>query len=149
YYVERLTDDLETAAAALMEEVDALGGAASAIERGFFQEHIARSAWALQQAQEAGEMTVVGVNAFTDDSEPEAIELPDYTALESRQKERLLAAREARDNEAVGRTLEAVSLAAGGQDSLMPPIIEAVRARATLGEISDVLREVWGTYRTP
>lgn len=149
YYVERLTDELERAAAGLIEEVDSMGGAAHAIERGFFQEEIAKSAWALQQAQEAGELTVVGVNAFTDDSEPEKIELPDYSALESRQIEALGTARKARDQAAVKRTLNTLSVVARGAEPLMPPIIDAVRARATLGEISDVLRDVWGTYRTP
>ncbi len=148
WYVERLTDDIERAARELIAEVDALGGAARAIEQGFFQERIARSAWALQQAQEAGEVAVVGVNRFTDDSTAGRIELPDFSALGARQVERVRAAREARDESRVRGTLEAIASAAGEEAlPLMPLIVEAVRARATLGEISDTLRTQWGIYQ--
>jgi methylmalonyl-CoA mutase N-terminal domain/subunit len=147
YYVESLTDRLEAKARALVEEVDALGGAARAIERGYFQEAIARSAYALQQAQEAGERVVVGVNRFTDDSPPTSIPTPDFSALEARQRARLREARSRRDAEAVRQALAALRSAAGGSDPLMPPILKAVRCRATLGEISDELRGVWGVYR--
>jgi methylmalonyl-CoA mutase N-terminal domain/subunit len=131
----------------LIEEVDALGGAAKAIERGFFQEAIARSAYELQKKQEAGEIVVVGVNRFTDDSPSLKIETPDFSALESDQRGRLEQVRTGRDGVAVTRRLAAVRAAAGGVQSLMPPILDAVRARATLGEISDTLRAAWGTYR--
>jgi len=147
WYVESLTDRLEAEARALIEEVDALGGAAKAIERGFFQEAIARSAYALQRAQELGERVVVGVNRFTDDSPPLRIETPDFSALELRQRARLAEARGRRDTEAVRRALVAVRAAAAGMMPLMPPILDAVRVRATLGEISDELRAVWGVYR--
>jgi methylmalonyl-CoA mutase N-terminal domain/subunit len=147
YYVESLTDRLEQEAAALVAEVDALGGAARAIERGFFQEAIARSAYAIQQAQEAGERVVVGVNRFTEDAPPPRIDTPDYSALESRQRHRLADARARRDPGGVRRALGEVRAAAAGTAPLMPPILDAVRARATLGEISDELRGVWGTYR--
>jgi methylmalonyl-CoA mutase, N-terminal domain len=147
YYVESLTDRLESDARALVAEVDALGGAARAIERGYFQEAIARSAYALQQAQESGERVVVGVNRFTDDSPPPGIPTPDYSALEARQRARLAEARSRRDPVRVGGALAALRGAAAGTDPLMPPILDAVRARATLGEISDELRGVWGVYR--
>ena len=147
WYVESLTDRIEREAQALVEEVDRLGGSAAAIERGFLQEAIARSAYALQQAQEAGELTVVGVNRFTDDSRPPAIIAPNFPELEARQRARVTAVRAARDGPAVERALTAVGQAARGTAPLMPPIIEAVRARATLGEISDTLREAWGVYR--
>jgi methylmalonyl-CoA mutase N-terminal domain/subunit len=147
YYVESLTDEIESGARALIEEVDALGGAAKAIERGFFQEAIARSAYELQKRQESGETVVVGVNRFTDESAPLRIETPDFSALESDQRARLDEVRKRRDGEVVARVLADVRAAAGGGDSLMPPILAAVRARATLGEISDTLRAVWGTYR--
>jgi len=147
WYVESLTDRLEAEARALIEEVDALGGAAKAIERGFFQEAIARSAYALQRAQELGERVVVGVNRFIDDSPPLRIETPDFSALELRQRARLAEARGRRDTEAVRRALVAVRAAAAGMRPLMPPILDAVRVRATLGEISDELRAVWGVYR--
>jgi methylmalonyl-CoA mutase N-terminal domain/subunit len=147
WYVESLTDEIEAGARALIAEVDALGGAARAIERGFFQEAIARSAYQIQRAQESGELVVVGVNRFTDASAPPPIETPDFSALEAQQKSRLAEFRRRRDGSAVTRTLEALRAAAGGGTPLMPAILDAVRARATLGEISDALREVWGIYR--
>jgi methylmalonyl-CoA mutase N-terminal domain/subunit len=147
YYVERLTDDIEAGARALIEQVDALGGAARAIELGFFQEAIARSAYEIQKAQESGEKVVVGVNRFTDDSPPPAIETPDFSALEAQQKARLAEARRRRDTTAVRESLSDLGTAAAGAVPLMPPILTAVRVRATLGEISDTLRDVWGVYR--
>jgi methylmalonyl-CoA mutase N-terminal domain/subunit len=147
YYVESLTDAIERRARELIEEVDALGGAARALERGFFQEAIARSAYELQKAQEAGECVVVGVNRFIDDSPPLSIETPDFSVLESQQRARLAEVKGQRDRKAVKAALAAVTEAASGTGVLMPPIIDAVRARATLGEISDALRAVWGAYR--
>jgi methylmalonyl-CoA mutase N-terminal domain/subunit len=142
-----LTDQIEQEAQALVTEVDRLGGAVAAIEQGFLQDAIGRSAYVLQQAQESGELTVVGVNRFTDDSSPPAISTPDFPELEARQRGRVAALRAARDNGSVERGLALVGRAAGGNEPLMPPIIEAVRARATLGEISDTLRKAWGVYR--
>jgi methylmalonyl-CoA mutase N-terminal domain/subunit len=147
YYVETLTDSIERQARALIAEVDAAGGAARAIERGFFQDAIARSAYELQKAQEAGERVVVGVNRFTDDSPPLPVETPDYSALEEQQRSRLSAVKRRRDAGAVDRALHILRAAAGGNDRLMPLIVQAVKARATLGEISDTLRSVWGVYR--
>jgi methylmalonyl-CoA mutase, N-terminal domain len=147
WYVESLTDRIEAGARALIEEVDALGGAAKAIERGFFQEAIAQSAWELQQRQESGDQVVVGVNRFTDDSPPPKIETPDFSALEADQKARLVSVKQRRDPAAVAAALSALRIAAEGTAPLVPPILNAVRARATLGEISDTLRAVWGVYR--
>jgi methylmalonyl-CoA mutase N-terminal domain/subunit len=147
WYVEALTDRIEGGARALIEQVDALGGAAAAVERGFFQQAIAESAWAIQQAQESGDLTVVGVNRFADASEPPTLVLPDYHTLEREQCERLTAIKARRDADAVRQGIEAIKVAAAGTRPLMDPIIDAVRARATLGEVSDALREVWGTYR--
>jgi methylmalonyl-CoA mutase N-terminal domain/subunit len=147
WYVESLTDRIEADARALIEEVDGQGGAAKAIERGFFQEAIARSAWELQQRQESGEQVVVGVNRFTDDSPPPKIETPDFSALEADQKARLAAAKRRRDAAAVRAALSALRIAAEGSEPLMPRILDAVKARTTLGEISDTLRAVWGVYR--
>lgn len=146
WYVEQLTDRLEGEAMALVAEVDALGGAARAVEIGYFQEKIAASAWALQQRQEAGELVVVGVNRFTDAGPPPSIPSPDYPALEERQRARLAATKAARDGAAVARTLAAVEQGARGTAPLVPLIINAVRARATLGEVSDALRRAWGVY---
>jgi methylmalonyl-CoA mutase, N-terminal domain len=147
YYVESLTDSIEQGARKLIQQVDELGGAARAIERGFFQEAIARSAYDLQKAQEAGDRVVVGVNRFTDDSPPLAIATPDFSALETQQRGRLAQVKAGRDSGAVHAALSGLREIAAGQGALMPAIITAVRARATLGEISDTLRAVWGVYR--
>ncbi len=147
YYVEALTDQIQAGALELIRQVDELGGAAKAIERGFFQEAIAASAYELQRRQESGELVVVGVNRFTDGSPPPTIEAPDFSALEGDQKSRLERVKRTRDAGAVTLTLGKVKVAAAGTEPLMPSILEAVRSRATLGEISDTLREVWGTYR--
>jgi len=147
YYVEALTDEIEAGARALIAQVDELGGAARAIELGFYQEAIARSAYEIQKAQESGERVVVGVNRFTDDSPPPALELPDFSALEAQQRVRLAEGRQRRDGAAVQAALTALRSAAAATEPLMPPILAAVRARATLGEISDALRDVWGVYR--
>jgi methylmalonyl-CoA mutase, N-terminal domain len=147
YYVEALTDSIEAEARSLIIEVDQLGGAARAIERGFFQEAIARSAYDLQMAQEAGDRVVVGVNRFADDSPPLSIENPDFSALESQQRARLAEVKRRRDSRQIKAALADVAQAATGTGPLMPPIVDAVRARATLGEISDELRRAWGVYR--
>jgi methylmalonyl-CoA mutase N-terminal domain/subunit len=131
----------------LIGEVDALGGAAKAIEQGFFQRRIAESSYELQKAIEAGVVTVVGVNRFTDAEPPPRIEIPDFSALEARQRARVVEARARRDQGAVSAALQALSASATGSDPLMPRILDAVRARATLGEISETLRAVWGVYR--
>ncbi len=147
YYVEALTDKIEARARALIGEVDALGGAARAIERGFFQEAIARSAYELQRAQESAESVVVGVNRFTDDSKPPALVTPDFSALERQQIERLCAARARRDPSVVHNRLAALRETAADESPLMPHILAAVKARATLGEISETLRSAWGVYK--
>jgi methylmalonyl-CoA mutase N-terminal domain/subunit len=147
YYVEALTDRIEAEARALIEEVDARGGAARAIELGFFQERIAESSYALQKAVEAGEVTVVGVNRFTSQEPPAPIEVPNYGALEARQKAAVIAARSRREPGAVDAALTTLEAAARSDDPLMPAILSAVRTRATLGEISDRLRVVWGHYK--
>ncbi len=147
YYVEALTDAIEAGARELIGQVDTLGGATAAIERGFFQESIARSAWEVQQAQESGRQVVVGVNRFTDESAPPALATPDYSALASRQRARLDAVRARRDRAAVASTLAALEAAAGAAGPLMPLIIDCVRARATIGEIADAFRRTWGVYR--
>jgi len=147
WYVEALTDRIEAEAREIIREVDQLGGAAAAIERGYFQEAIAQSAWQLQRAQESERQVVVGVNRFGDDSRMPEHHEPDYSSLAERQKARLAEVKSGRDGAKVGQALGSVESAALGTAPLMPPIIEAVRARATLGEISDALRRAWGVYR--
>jgi methylmalonyl-CoA mutase, N-terminal domain len=147
YYVEALTDRIEREAQALIAEVDGLGGAAAAIGRGYFQEAIARSAYDLQRRQESGDLVVVGVNRFTTDDAAPVIAAPDYSALARRQQARLAEVKGSRNAKAVETALAALVRVAGGTGPLMPPIIDAIRSRATLGEVSDALRRVWGVYK--
>ena len=156
YYVEELTTALEGNAIQLLQRVDELGGAARAIEAAFFQEEIGRSAYEQQLRVERGDAVIVGVNRFTDGSEAPVVPAPDYSALERDQVARLAEVRARRDAAAVRATLHALRDAAGdyvqptaaNRTPLMPLIVDAVRARATVGEISDCLRERWGTYRS-
>ena len=154
YYVESLTSELETRALALMSQVDELGGSAAAIAKGFFQDEIARSAYEYQLRVEAGDTVIVGVNRFNDGQDPPVIASPDYSSLERGQVVQLTAVRAARDAARLQKSLDvmrdAAAAYAGADDArlpLMPLIIEAVRARASVGEISDTLAAVWGTYR--
>jgi len=132
--------------------VDALGGSEKAIAAGFFQEEIARSAYEHQLRVEAGETVIVGVNRFADEEEAPSIAAPDYSALEKAQVKSVKARRKKRNAAEVTRTLAALR-AASAKDSkqlhLMPLIIDAVRARATVGEISETLAANWGFYRPP
>jgi len=147
WYVETLTDRLEAAAQALVEEVEAGGGAVKAIERGYFQEAIARSAYEQQREIEEGKQVVVGVNEYVTGEPIQPIPAPDYSTLAGAQRKRLAELRERRNAGNVERTLRALDEAARAPDSqLLEPILDAVRARATLGEISDVLRGVWGVH---
>ncbi len=155
YFVESLTTEIERQATEVIEKVDELGGAERAIAAGFFQEEIARSAYAQQLRVEAGETVVVGVNRFADAADPPSIPTPDFSALEREQVDRVRSVRAERDPRRTEATLAAIRSAAGpyadstatGRPELMPLIVEAVRARATVGEISDALRSSWGEYR--
>jgi len=148
YYVESLTNELVERARALIAEVDALGGSVAAIESGWMQARIADSAYAAQQAVERGESVVVGVNRFAESGAGAAIATQRIEArVEREQVARLEAFRAARDGAAVDTALRAVRAAAKGLDNLMPVFVDAVDAGATLGEICDVLRDVFGVYR--
>ncbi len=148
YYVEALTDEIERRAVELMAHVESLGGAASAIEAGFMQEEIAKSAYACQLAVESGQSVVVGVNKFGDGAPPPVIPTPDYTQLEAEQKGRVAAVKAKRDHAAATAALRALEQATrAGTLALMPLIVDAVRARCSVGEISDALEAVWGRYR--
>jgi len=153
YYVEALTTELETRALALMEQVATLGGSAAAIEQGFFQDEIGRSAYEHQLRVEAGETVIVGVNKFGDGQDPPVIPAPDFSTLERGQVLNLAVVRAARDGARLARSLAALSAAAEAyataatRTPLMPLIIDAVRARASVGEISDTFALVWGAYR--
>jgi methylmalonyl-CoA mutase N-terminal domain/subunit len=147
YYVEHLTDQIDGAARGLMAQIEQGGGAAAAIARGEPQDAIARSAYQYQRAIESGSAVVVGVNRFTDDAPPPGMTAPDYSGLARRQIERVCRARQQRSEGPWRESLDALRDAARGTDPLVPYIVEAVRARATVGEISDTLRDVWGEYR--
>ena len=152
YYVEHLTSELEEHALELLRRVDELGGAERAIASGFFQDEIARSAYDYQLRVERGETVVVGVNRFSDGAESPVVPTPDYSRLEREQVERTRAARAQRDRTTWNRALTALRAAADTSSGafrapLMPRIIDAVRARATLGEIADALAASWGVYR--
>jgi methylmalonyl-CoA mutase, N-terminal domain len=145
WFVESLTDRIEAEALKLIQAVDEMGGAARAIE--FFQDEIHRAAYEHQQGVEADEIGVVGVNRYRVDEPAPKIPAPDYSGLERRQCEAVARVRAARDSAAAERGLSAVREAARSGANLLPPMVEAVRAMATLGEISDVLRQEWGVFR--
>jgi methylmalonyl-CoA mutase N-terminal domain/subunit len=147
YAVESLTNDLEAEARVLMERVASMGGAVAAIERGFQKAEIERSAYAVAQSVEDGSRTVVGVNRFVAASEEAYEPLRVDPAIEAEQCERLRVLRAERDGDAVAKLLEDVRAAARGSDNVLYPLREALRARATVGEVCDALRDVWGTYR--
>jgi len=144
YYLEALTSALEERAVAYIERIDELGGAAQALE--YMREEIHRAAYEHQLAVEAGERIVVGLNSFESADDRSELSRPDFGALESGQKRRLTALRTKRDAQSVAEALASIGAAAATNDNLMPQILQAVKIRATLGEISDALRAVWGSY---
>ena len=146
YFVERLTLDMEQAAGDYFRRIDDMGGMIAAIEKGFPQSEIANASYQYQRAVEAKEKLVVGVNAFQSEGQP--IELLQIDqAAEEHQVKKLAALRARRDNGRVRKTLDALRRAAEGTENTMPFILDAVRAYATLGEICDALREVFGSYQ--
>jgi methylmalonyl-CoA mutase N-terminal domain/subunit len=147
YYVEALTDRIAEEVQALLAWIAQGGGAAAAIGRGDFQDAIHRSAYAYQRAVEAGETVIVGVNRYADAAPPLQVSAPDYSALEARQVQRVQQARRRRAEREWREALDALGGAARAADPLMPRMLAAVRARATVGEISDTLRGVWGVFR--
>ncbi|MGA7576609.1 MAG: methylmalonyl-CoA mutase family protein [Desulfobaccales bacterium] len=149
YYLENLTDAIEVKAQEYIDQIDRMGGAVAAIEQGFVQREIGASAYRYQQEIEKGERVVVGLNRFQVKGEEKIPLLKVAPEMEERQRARLKELREARDNAAVTRTLAQLKTAAQGADNLMPPILNAVKALATLGEICNTLREVFGEYEAP
>ena len=149
YYVESLTDQLEREAEEIFAEIDELGGAVAGIESGYFQGRIARSARRFQEEVEAGDRIIVGVNAFEEeDGHPLEILRIDESAAET-QRRRLAELRERRDEARVQATLAALTAAAEGDANLLPPMLDAVRAYATLGEIRGALETVFGRFKEP
>lgn len=146
YFIESLTNEIEHRARELIKEVERRGGAVSAIEQGFIQERIAESSWRFQREVEEGKRVIVGVNRFCAGGEPKLRFLRVDEALAERRRQELADFRARRDNQAVKRALEDVKVVARTEENLMPVILAAVRARATVGEISDALRSVLGEY---
>lgn len=145
YFVEKLTDDLEAEAESIIGRIDDMGGMVTAIERGWPQAQIEQAAYAHGQAVQRGERVIVGVNRFGDD-QPVAIELFQQEDVAAGQIDALRKAKVDRDAVLVERALDNLNRAASGRDNLMPAIFEAVKATATIGEISNQLREVFGEY---
>lgn len=147
YYVESLTDDIEQQAIEIIQKVDAQGGMVSAIEQGYPQAEIQRSAFRYQNAIEQQERIIVGVNRFQIvEKPPENLLFVDHS-VEKNQIEKLKKIKENRDNKAVHTSLDDLKKAAQGSQNLMPFILSAVKAYATLGEICGTLRECFGEYR--
>jgi methylmalonyl-CoA mutase, N-terminal domain len=146
YAIESLTSDVEAEAETLMAKVADLGGAVAAIEQGFQKAEIERSAYQIARQIDARERIVVGVNGFTiDDDEPyEPLRVD--PAIEQQQAERLSELRSRRDSAAVAKRLSELSRAAEGSENMLIPLREALRELATVGEVCDALRQVWGTY---
>ncbi|MEU9603202.1 methylmalonyl-CoA mutase family protein [Streptomyces sp. NPDC048057] len=148
YAIERLTDGLEEEVLALLARIEDLGGAVGAIEQGFQKYEIEQNAYRIARETDEGERVVVGVNRFVRDEggEPPYEPLRVDPAIEVRQGERLARLRAERDGAAVAGALDALRAAARGEDNVLYPMKDALRARATVGEVCDALREVWGTY---
>jgi len=148
YYVEALTKEMEEKAMEYIQKIDDMGGAVAAIEKGFFQKEIADSAYRYQREVEEKKRIIVGVNEFAIEEEECPIELLRIDPkVEKEQIERLQKLKRERDNRKVKEILEKLHYAAEKEENLMPTIIEAVKAYATLGEITDVLRKVYGEYK--
>jgi methylmalonyl-CoA mutase N-terminal domain/subunit len=146
YFVESLTNEIETRALEYIGKIDGMGGSVQAIEAGWIQDEIHESAYRIQRAVEDGERVVIGVNRYVEeDDEPVEIQTIDESEVEA-QKARVRELRASREQGAVDEALTLVTEAARGTANLLRPMKDALRARATLGEVSDALREVFGVY---
>jgi methylmalonyl-CoA mutase N-terminal domain/subunit len=146
YVMERMTDEVEDAAVALMTRVEDMGGAVNAIERGFQKSEIEQSAYRIAQETDSGERVVVGVNRYRMDTEDPYEPLRVDLTIEAQQAARLAALRAGRDQPAVDAALAELRDAATGTDNVLYPMKDALKARATVGEVCNALREVWGAY---
>ena len=147
YYLEQLTDRLEEEARDLFHRIDELGGMVAAIEQNFPQREIAEASFRYQQEVEAGQRVIVGLNRYQlpDEQLPELLKID--AELERQQIDRVQAFRAQRDEPASALALKTLREAASADTNLMPLIIEAARARVTMGEMCDALRDAWGTWR--
>ncbi len=148
FYVESLTNEVEAAAWKLINKIDATGGAVKAIEQGFIQAEIARSAYEYNNAIEDGEKIIVGVNKFTSKQQEARPVFKIDESIRHLQSEKLQSLRSRRDKDKVSASLEQIRLTASTDENLMPHVVEAVENLCTLGEISDVLRGAWGEYKS-
>jgi methylmalonyl-CoA mutase N-terminal domain/subunit len=149
YFVEWLTNQIEDRAMKYITEIDQMGGALKAIEKGYIQKEIAHAAYNYQRAVDSGEQVIVGVNKFASTEEPDTRTLEISAEVEQRQIARLRELKQKRDNHKVSQVLARVRDVAGSEQNIMPVLVEAVKAYATIGEISDALRSVFGEYREP
>ncbi|HXX59085.1 MAG TPA: methylmalonyl-CoA mutase family protein, partial [Dehalococcoidales bacterium] len=149
YFMESLTDQIETGAAKYIETIDSMGGALKAIEAGYIQREINEVAYKYQKAVESGEQVVVGVNQYAADKKGSKEMFTLNPETEATQKSRLAILKRERDNIKVAESLARVKKAAAGNDNMMPVLIDAVRVYTTVGEISDALRSVFGEYSAP
>src|SRR5579875_2829270 len=147
YAIESLTGELEAAALDLIRQVEDRGGAVAAIEQGFQKNEIEAAAYKVAQQIDSGERTVVGVNKFVTDGDEPYQPLRVDPQIEAEQCERLAVLRAERDNQAVTRALGELRRAAAGTANVLPPLRDALRLRATGGEVANALRDVWGVYR--
>jgi len=147
YAVEALTDEIERKSTEYLEKIDAMGGAIKAIEAGYIQGEIAESAYQYQKEIEKKKRIIVGLNQFQIEEQPLKDILRIKPEVEQYQKEKLSRVKKERDNGKVKQTLAVLKKAAQGTENVVPPILEAVKAYATIGEISDTLREVFGEYK--
>ena len=146
YVVESLTDDLEAEVLRQMSEVAERGGAVAAIEEGYQKTEIERSAYEIAGQIDNGERVVVGVNRFRIDGEEDYVPLVPDPAIEQAQGERLRRLRAERDGAAVDKCLGELRGVAAGTGNVLPVLKRALATRATIGEVCDALRDVWGTY---
>jgi methylmalonyl-CoA mutase N-terminal domain/subunit len=149
YAIESLTDDVEAEACRLMREIEEMGGAVAAIEKGFQKNEIEKAAYQIARDIDSDERIVVGVNRFRVDEEEPYQGLRVDPTIEEQQAERLRRLRAERDQDEVDKHLAALTEAARGEDNLLYPMKEALRARATVGEVCNALRDVWGVYLPP
>lgn len=147
YYVESLTSQVETAARELMQRISDMGGSVTAIEKGFIQEEIARSAYTYQRQIETNDKIIVGVNKFTVSEEPSIPILKVDDQIRTVQSEKLQQLRQSRNHAKVDQCLQELNDKASSDENIMPAVLEAVENKCTLGEIADTLREVFGEHR--
>jgi methylmalonyl-CoA mutase N-terminal domain/subunit len=150
YFVEALTSDMETSIRSVMDDLDRRGGMVECLRQGYVQRRIAERAFEWERKVETGETTIVGMNQFASTDRPQAVELQRVPAeLESRQVERVRQVRAKRDETKVTQALDRLAAASRGTENLIPSTLEAVRAYATVGEITQVLKRTFGTYVPP